>query len=315
MKKRIIDDPVVMYNAMRKVHKNVYEPAELYEQNRREVKDYIENLRYPGFPDDELQISGESVGNEHGTAEIQNDVVDFTHQHDNTGLEKWNKLNKQFLNHHKSLTIYEIINGLAGNNYLSIVSGMGDLQNKVVVDVGAGTGHVYASFFRHPETIQYYLLDPNLRLLHDFFLRMYPSLALNKLAHILSYAEQLPLRSGFADVVMSLAAIDHYKDYEKFIYEAYRVLKADGILFISSHLDMPAKRQVVNVNGSGKLVRFLERLTRHLYVRQNKVGHDDHTFHFENTEPIVKCMNNVGFKIIDNVVFDANFYIKAIKTK
>ena len=256
----------------------------------------------------------EKVLNNMDLGGYSNDVLDSIDEIDTIiDIEKWEKLNKQFLNYHKSLTIYEIINGFASNNYLSIVSGMGELKDKIVVDVGAGTGHVYCSFFRHPESIQYYLLDPNLRLLHDFFLRMYPCLALNKLAHILSYAEQLPLRNGFADVVLSLAAIDHYKDYEKFIYEAYRVLKADGILFISSHLDMPAKQLLVNVNGSGKLVRFLERLTRHLYVRQNKVGHDDHTFHFENTEPIVKCMKNAGFEIVDDVIFDSNFYVKGIK--
>ena len=312
MNKRIIDNPVSMYDTMRKIHRNVYEPSELYEQNRRKVDDFIENLRYPGFPDDILQLNGDLLENEHGTVNVENDVVDFTGL-DNSKNEEWERLNSQFLNYHKSLTIYEIINSLSSNNYLSIVSGIGDLKNKTVVDVGAGTGHVFCSFFRYPETINYYLLDPNLRLLHDFFLKMFPKLALNKISHILSYAEQLPLRSDFADVVMSLAAIDHYKDYEKFISEAYRVLKTDGIIFISSHLDIPAKQQVSNVTVSGKLVRFLERLTRYLYVRQNKVGHDDHTFHFENTEPIVKCMKNAGFEIVDDVVFDSNFYVKGIK--
>lgn len=313
MGKRIIDNPAQMYNAMRKVHKNVYEPADLYEQNRREVKDYIENLRYPGYPDEELKINGESVENEHGTAEIQNDVVDFINKRDSHNAEKWSELNKQFLNYHKSLTIYEIINGLASNNYLSIVSGMGDLQQKVVVDVGAGTGHVYASFFRNPETIEYYLLDPNLRLVHDFFLKMYPKLALHKIAHILSYAEQLPLKSEFADVVMSISAIDHYQDYEKFIAEAYRVLKQDGVLFIASHLDIAHARPSSHSGNKGKFVSFLERITRYIYLRQNRVGHDDHTFHFENTDPIVHCIQKCGFTIVDNVMYDANFYIKAVK--
>ena len=314
MNNRIIDDPVSMYNDMRKVHRNIYEPAELYEQNRRNVLDFMENLRFPGFPDDCLRINGDLLENEHGFAKIENDVVDFTGI-DKSSNEEWENLNLQFINYHKSLTSYEIINGLATNNYLSLVSGLGNLKNKTVVDVGAGTGHVYCSFFMYPETINYYLLDPNLRLLHDFFLKMFPKLSLNKIAHILSYAEQLPLKSDFADVVLSMAAIDHYKDYETFIYEAYRVLKMDGIIFISSHLDLPSCPRVPSANQSSRFVSFLERLTRHLYVKQNKVGNDDHTFHFENTEPIVKCLENVGFKIIDNVIFDANFYIKAVKKK
>ena len=312
MKKRIIDDPESLYNEMRKVHRNVYEPSELYEQNRRSVEDFIENLRYPGFPEDSFHINGDQLENVHGSVTIENDVVDFTGINTSTNVE-WKRLNAQFLNYHKSLTIYEIMNSLAISNYLSIVSGIGDLKNKTVVDVGAGTGHVFCSFFRYPETIEYYLVDPNLRLLHDFFLRMFPKLALHKVAHILSYAEQIPLKSNFADVVMSMAAIDHYNDYEKFISEAYRVLKSDGIIFIASHLDIPAKQKVPNAKVSGKIVRFLERLTRFLYVRQNKVGRDDHTFHFENTEPIVKCLKNVGFEIVDDVTFDANFYIKAKK--
>lgn len=301
-----------MYDEMRKVHRNVYEISDLYDQNRRPVCEYIDNLRFPGYPNENIEQEGDILKSEHGTIQIENDVPDFT-KIDKSKNNEWERLNVQFLNYHKSLTIYEIINSLATNNYLSIVSGLGDVKNKVIVDVGAGTGHVYCSFFRYPETNEYYLLDPNLRLLHDFFLKMFPKLALNKIAHILSYAEQLPLKSDFADVVMSMAAIDHYKDYEQFISESYRILKPGGVIFISGHLDISASVQKQNVTCRGKIVRLLERITRHIYVRQNKVGHDDHTFHFENTDPIVACLVKNGFEVIDNVIFDANFYIKAIK--
>ena len=51
------------------------------------------------------------------------------------------------------------------------------LKNIKVLDVGGGTGHTHCSFFQFPEEIEYYLLDPNLRLLHDQFLRLYPKLS------------------------------------------------------------------------------------------------------------------------------------------
>lgn len=47
------------------------------------------------------------------------------------------------------------------------------------------------------------------------------------------YASHLPYQDNYFDVLISIEAISHFRDLEKFIPEAYRVLKKDGALIIS----------------------------------------------------------------------------------
>lgn len=292
--------------------RNIYECAELYDQNRKNVSEYVKNLIFPGHPEENLEIVREGCKNNIGFVPIYNNIVDFTNLN-NKNNNKWEKLNSQFLNYHKSLTVHETIHSLPYINYLSIYSGLGETKNAKIVDVGGGTGHTFCSFFQYPETIEYYLVDPNLRLLHDFFIRIFIKLSTLKLAHVLSYAEQLPFKSGFADIVLSLAAIDHYKDYQLFIQDSYRILKPSGQILIFSHLDNDKVTQNKSQPKGNRIVNFLEKLTRYIYYRPNKVGKDDHTFHFENTNKIIECMEKTGFIITKNRVFNNHFMIKATK--
>ena len=95
------------------------------------------------------------------------------------------------------------------------------------MDVGGGTGHTLATFFEFPETIDYFLVDPNIRLIHDQFIRLYLKLSYLKMSHIQANAEFLPIKENSFDLVLNLSAIDHLDDYKKFISEAYRVLKSE----------------------------------------------------------------------------------------
>ncbi|MCC6251288.1 MAG: class I SAM-dependent methyltransferase [Bacteroidia bacterium] len=297
--------------------RNIYEPARLYDQNRESVKNYIDNMRAPGDNDAILTVQdGSAKCAKNGKSyRIENEVLDFIEATAKRPEDKeWERLNTQFLNYHRSLSVYTLINSVPVANYLSLRSGMGDIKNKTVVDIGAGTGHVLCSFFQNPETIDYYLVDPNLRLLHDQFIRIYPKLTRLKIKHILAFAEQLPFKSEFADVVMSLSAIDHFKDYKAFFAEAYRILKPGGTIFISSHLDIPPDSKDAT-KTSQKLFSesFYERLARYLYYKRNKVGHDDHTYHFDSLEPFENGLKEKGFVIEKSEIFKRYFFVIAKK--
>ena len=296
--------------------RNIYEHSVLFNQCRKEPKEFLKYLSNPYVSSGELEEESDSLvcksTNTHFP--INENVIDFRNQGEVKNSEEWESLNKQFLNYHKSLTVYTLLNSLPINHYVSIKSGLGGLQNQKVVDVGAGTGHTFNSFFNFPETIEYYLVDPNLRLLHDHFLRVYPKLAQIPLSHILAYAEHLPFRDGFADVVLSLSAIDHYNDYLAFFAEAHRILRPGGKLLISSHLDIPA----ATVDKGSKLSKwmsesFLERLTRYLYYKKNKLGKDDHTYHFKNIDIFVQGLEEKGFKILKAETFKRYFFVLAEK--
>lgn len=292
--------------------RNIYEPATLYDQARKPVQEYIKHLSLYGT-DEELEFrENELVCKSTGHKfPVVNNVIDFTQ----TGCGKedpgeWERLNARFLNYHKSLTVYTMMNSLPGINYLSFRSGLGNVKNARVVDIGGGTGHTLCSFFQYPETIDYFLVDPNLRLLHDQFIRLYPKLTHLKMAHILAYAEKLPFKSGFADLVLSLSSIDHFKDYHQFFRESFRILKPGGKLFVSSHLDIEAAVEDSTM-AKDKIFShsFWEKVSRYLYYRKYKVGSDDHTFHFKSIDPIEDAMQGAGFKTIQKEQFKRHFYI------
>lgn len=291
--------------------KNIYELAELYPQNRRDVSEYIQILEDP-YTRENVSIDGNKIHSTNNTFTINDNVADFSNS-DNNSTE-WKTLNKQFLNYHKSLSVYEMVNSMPIINYLSLKSKIGLLKNISVLDVGGGTGHTFCSFFQYPETIEYFLVDPNLRLMHDQFFRIFPKLSYLKMAHILANAESLPVKNDSFDLVLSLAAIDHLNDYKKFIAESYRVLKPGGTFFVSSHLDIPESTEdKTSLKEKIFTASFWERLARFLYFRKYKVGSDDHTLHLKDEMPIEKELLNQGFIIESKEVFKRHFYFVAKK--
>lgn len=290
--------------------RNIYELAELHQQNRKEVSEYIDLLKDPSS-ESSLTLNGNFIAGSKKYP-IHNNVINFTENAQTS--EEWKKLNTQFLNYHKSLTVYTLINSMPINNYVSLKSEIGLLKNVKVLDVGGGTGHSFATFFQHPETIDYYLLDPNLRLLHDQFIRLYPKLSYLKMGHILGSAEQLPIKTESFDVVTSISMIDHLDNYKQFIAEAYRVLKQGGKFLVTSHLDVPPSAEDTTRSKSKLFsVSFWERLARYLFYKKHAVGSDDHTLHLENEIPIEKALLEVGFKIRKQEVFKRYFYFVAEK--
>lgn len=291
--------------------KNIYELAELYAQNRRDVSEYIQILEDPNTGEN-VRIEGDKIRSTKNSFPINDKIADFSNSNINSA--EWKALNRQFLNYHKSLSVYEMVNSMPIINYLSLKSKIGLMKNISVLDVGGGTGHTICSFFQYPETIEYFLLDPNLRLMHDQFIRIFPKLSYLKMAHILANAESLPIKKESFDLVLSLAAIDHFNDYKKFIAESYRVLKPGGTFFVSSHLDIPVSTDDrTGLKSKLFTASFWERLARFLYFRKYKVGSDDHTLHLKDEMPIEKELLNQGFIIESKEIFKRHFYFIAKK--
>lgn len=288
--------------------RNIYELAELFAQNRRNVNEYLDILKDPESNDPLLFSERELIGKRKYS--IDDNVVNFTNAETNS--KEWQKLNEQFMNYHKSLSVYTLVNSMPINNYVAINSEIGLLKNVKVLDVGGGTGHSFATFFQFPETIEYYLLDPNLRLLHDQFIRLFPKLSYLKMGHILGNAENLPIKDSTFDVVTNISAIDHLDDYKKFISEAFRVLKPGGKFLVTSHLDVPPSQEDMTKTKT-KLFSssFWERLSRYVYYRKHAVGSDDHTLHLEDEKPIESALLEAGFKIKKQEVFKRYFYFVA----
>ena len=293
------DKLLELYKEMIDKERNIYEPANLHQQNRRPVSSYLGILKDP-FSEKPLTLDNNKLKVEN-SYEIVDSIPNFTKN--NLNSSEWKRLNEQFLNYHKSLSLYSAVNSTPIINYLSLETEVGLIKNKKVLDVGGGTGHTHCSFFHFPETIEYFLLDPNLRLLHDQFLRFYPKLSTLKMAHILANAENLPIKDNSFDIVLNLSAVDHFDDYKKFISESYRVLKPGGKFLISSHLDLPPDN-FENPSIKNKIFsdNFFERVSRYFYYRKHKVGDDDHTLSLETPTPIKDALQHSGYKILKEAI-------------
>ena len=304
----------------------------MFEQNRKEVKSYLNALVHPFHPEISFKIQGDRLVSENSdTFLIKNNVIDFrTSNADSSELHtQWRELNDTLINYQKFLTPYVLLNSLAIYNYIGEKTGLNNLKNATVVDVGAGTGQIYGTFFFNQESIDYFLVDPNLRLLHDQFLRLYPKLSHYPISHILCYAENLPFKSEFADLVMSISSIDHFKDYKKFIFESYRILKPGGYILIASHLDSLNEKPLspkipAELNSDIQPRSFAAKIYNRLSLKfeyysrkyhNKKRGNieDDHMHHFEDTKPLEAALKETGFEVEQAEVFNHNFFIKARK--
>ncbi len=111
---------------------------------------------------------------------------------------------------------------------------VGGVRDKVVVDVGAGFGLVsdlLASWGARRvwalELLQEWASSHASRdAAHFGYLG-------DRVMHVCGDASRLPLRSGTADIVLSIEAISHYYDVDAFLDECARVLKPGGHVLVS----------------------------------------------------------------------------------
>ncbi|NET32172.1 MAG: class I SAM-dependent methyltransferase [Cyanothece sp. SIO1E1] len=97
---------------------------------------------------------------------------------------------------------------------------IGNWDNQIVVDIGCGPGNLYASLGGSPQTL--IGVDVSLGAL-----QMAQSLGYTPL---LADAHNLPLSSGFADVVALNATLHHCDDMAQVLAEAARLVRPGGIL-------------------------------------------------------------------------------------
>ncbi len=291
-------DILITYYELIENPRNIYQDARLYDQNRfnlEELKPFL------NLSDTELEQNIDDKN-----------ILDFRPESIKTA--DWENQNKRFMNYHRSLTPFTLINGLPFNHFLSIKTNLAYAENKVVIDVGGGTGQTFVNFFQNPARLTYFLVDPNLRLLHDQFIRIYPQLLTLKMGHILGFGEQLPFKDKVADIVLCFAAIDHMADYKQFLKEAKRVLKTGGQILITGHIDAPMAKKAGRFLSQFNIFSptFFEFLARKWHQLSNRVAIDDHTVHFDDTRVLETDLQKLGFVIEQSeIIKGRQFYILA----
>ena len=122
----------------------------------------------------------------------------------------------------------------------------GPWDNKIVVDIGCGPGNVFASLGGKPKL----LIGVDISF---GALKMAKNLGYTPL---LADAQDLPLRSGFADIVVINATLHHVDDMKAVLSEAARLVKPGGILVT----DQDTQLSAMNFKGLGYqmwIIRYL----------------------------------------------------------
>ncbi|MBT9317258.1 class I SAM-dependent methyltransferase [Leptothoe spongobia] len=118
-------------------------------------------------------------------------------------------------------------------------------DDKVVVDIGCGLGHVLATMGGNPAIM--IGVDISLEALKNA----------QKLGYtpLLADAQDLPLKSGFADIVTLNATLHHCDNIERTLSEAARLVKPGGLLIT----DLDPQKTAWELKGLGLLLNQVRR--------------------------------------------------------
>ena len=110
----------------------------------------------------------------------------------------------------------------------------GGARGKVIVDAGSGFGMVsnLLASWGAERVLSVELHEPMARSHARLNATHFPQLA-GRVMHVRGDTSHLPLRSGSADMVLSIEAISHYFDVDGFLDESARVLRSGGQLVVS----------------------------------------------------------------------------------
>jgi ubiquinone/menaquinone biosynthesis C-methylase UbiE len=118
----------------------------------------------------------------------------------------------------------------------------GTWDDKVVVDIGCGPGNLFATLGGKPRAlIGVDIARPALRMAQRL-----------GYTPLLADAHDLPLTSGFADIVALNATLHHCNDMPRVLGEAARLVRRGGILIC----DHDPQRAAWNFKGFGKLLWY-----------------------------------------------------------
>lgn len=116
----------------------------------------------------------------------------------------------------------------------------GDWNNKVVVDIGCGPGNIFATLQGKPKVLIGIDVAPK---------SLELAAAIGYIP-VLADANELPFKSGFADIVALNATLHHCEDMQAVLKEAARLVKPGGLLIT----DHDPQFSAWNYKGMAKLL-------------------------------------------------------------
>lgn len=126
----------------------------------------------------------------------------------------------------------------------------GDVKNKKILDVGAGTGRLAVALARIGAEVT--ALDVSGRMLEQIKNKS------KNIKTVAGDAETLPFNDNTFDFVVAAFLIVHLKDPSRFFDEAYRVLKDNGLLIVTN-INQKEPPEIKTEEGIIKIESFYHR--------------------------------------------------------
>ena len=173
-------------------------------------------------------------------------------------------------------------------------------DNKIIVDIGCGAGHVLATLKGQPALI--IGVDISLEAL-----RIAQQIGYTPL---LADAQKLPLKSGFADIVTLNATLHHTDDMASTLREAARLVKPGGLLIT----DLDPQMSAWNFKALGLLVNKARRrfpsywLMRFSRYRSRTEINMRLATELHNAKPGDGMMTQFYFQVLDPLGFEIDVY-------
>lgn len=159
------------------------------------------------------------------------------------------------------------LNSFEQNKFLPL---LGDLKNKKVLDVGAGTGRL--SLMLSKAGAQVTAVDVSEEMLKILQNKD------KKIETVVGDAQSLPFEDDTFDIITAAFLIVHLKDPSGFFDEAYRVLKDGGILAFSN-INQKEPPEVDTKKGKIKIESY--------YHRRDKIVEDLESLAFQIEKNVV----------------------------
>lgn len=116
---------------------------------------------------------------------------------------------------------------------LNTVLRLVDFRDKIVLDVGAGTGRLTFPISKIANKVC--AIEPEEEMIQHLKERMDKLKSKNKIEAEKASVENIPYSNNYFDVVICAWVVGHFKNIKKGFSEIKRVLKNDGILLIIEH--------------------------------------------------------------------------------
>jgi len=196
-----------------------------------------------------------------------------------------------------------------------------DIRNVSLLDVGGGDGMGRVIYWRYPEKINYFNIDPQINFLHPFYSNLYPKIKKIDFPYIIGVGEYLPLKSNKFDISITTASLDHYCNPGQVFREIFRCLKPKGKLFImiSKHRDLTKNNlgarifEYYQINGFFDLTKETIKRIFGLFFLKRGLDSNDHIHYFRSLEELIELLYMFKIIRIKEAKEGNQFYIECLK--